>query len=131
MKRRILLIAAVIVGGIGVTQAVGAQGVGGPSIGPVPDTGDGALTAKVLPDLIPLVDTDGDVIGYLRSDELFVDVLHPEREFVATGVYEADGETLIGYEVPGEGFVATTKPRETSRLGVVPEAQPRIDTGQP
>ena len=33
---------------------------------------------------------------------------------------EKDGETLLGYEIPGKGFVPGSEPMETSRLAVTP-----------
>lgn len=104
---------------IGIGQTAGGQ-ESGPTIGPVPDVGDRPLAADDLPDLIPLVDDAGDVVGYVRSEELYVDLFHPDREFVAAGVYERDGETLIGYEIPGLGLVDPTTPAATSRPGVAP-----------
>lgn len=91
-----------------------------PTIGLVPDTGDRPLRAEDLPDLIPVYGDGDEIIGYARAEEAFVELFDPERDFVAFGIYEKDGETLIGHEVPGVGFVAGTTPIETSRAAVTP-----------
>ena len=91
-----------------------------PTIGLVPDTGDRPLRAEDLPDLIPVYGEGDEIIGYARAEEAFVELFDPEQDFVAFGIYEKDGETLIGHEVPGVGFVPGTTPIETSRAAVPP-----------
>lgn len=92
----------------------------GVSIASLPDDGE-ALSTERLPDLVPVVDDNG-VVGYARSVELFVELFDPSLEFLAYGIYEADGETLIGVQTPTtyiEGEAA--RGIATSRPAIVPE----------
>ncbi|MEM7143297.1 MAG: hypothetical protein AAF548_19935 [Actinomycetota bacterium] len=116
------LVVALVVFGVAAPRASSDRGAE-PTVGPVPEVVGRALTADDLPDLIPLVDDAGALVGYLRADEVFVELFHPERAFTAPGVYERDGVTLVGHEVPGRGFVAST-PSATPRPGVAPDDLP-------
>ena len=78
------------------------------------------ISAATLPDLVP-VELDDGRIAYARSKEVFVEVYDPDAEFLGYGVYEADGETLLGHVIGGKGFVPGDEPRQTSRPAVVPE----------
>ena len=114
----VLLAAAIVAVLIGVAVTVVTPDHtpdSGPTIGAIPNVVGRPLTADDLPDLIPLVDDAGTTVGFARSDELYVDLFYPDREFLAAGVYEADGITLIGYEIPGQGFTRSTVPMATSR----------------
>lgn len=98
----------------------------GLTLGPIPD---GELRVDALPDLIPLEATSGEVIGYIRAEDAFLDAVEPGLDIVALPVYEADGKTLIGHEIPGEGFVASTTPRATSVAAIIPEKLTTIPEG--
>lgn len=116
---RWLLVILTVTGGVFVSQSVSAQNKA-PTIGLVPEVEGRALVAEDLPDLIPLADGAGEVIGYVRADEAFVELFDSSADVVAYAVYEKDGVTLIGHEVLGKGFVPGTKPLETTRAAVVP-----------
>ena len=104
---------------IGVSRAIAAEQ--GLKLGPVPEV-EGALTVADLPDLIPV--GEGDKIwGYAYAEEAFVELFDPDAEFLGYGVYRADGRTLLGHVVAGKGFVAGTKPIETSRRAIQPDLE--------
>jgi hypothetical protein len=105
--------------GVSVGQSVSAKAVE-PTVGPVPFVEGRALQAEDLPELIPLYGEGDDIIGYVRAEEAFVELFDASQEVVAFGVYEKDGVTLIGHEIPGKGFVPGTEPIETLRPAVVP-----------
>jgi hypothetical protein len=105
--------------GVSFGHSVSAKAVE-PTIGPVPVVEGRALQADDLPDLIPLYGDGDEILGYVRAEEAFVELFDSSQDVVALGVYEKDGVTLIGHEIPGKGFVAGTKPITTSRSAAVP-----------
>jgi hypothetical protein len=78
------------------------------------------LTIEDLPDLIPVVDGDGAIIGYARAEEAFIELFDPALESIAFGIYDPDGQTLRGHEIPEQGFVPGTHPLQTSRPARIP-----------
>ena len=116
---RWLLAIVTITVGVFVSQSVSAQNKA-PTIGLVPEVEGRELVAEDLPDLIPLADGAGEVIGYVRAEEAFVELFDASKDVVAYAVYEKDGVTLIGHEVLGKGFVPGTEPIERTRPAVEP-----------
>lgn len=89
----------------------------GLTLGPIPD---GELRVDALPDLLPV--GEGDVIwGYAYARDVFADSLDPNLDVLAYGVYEADGETLLGHVIPGKGFVPGADPIPLTRTAPVPK----------
>lgn len=119
---RFLLTATIVFATVFVGHNVSAKGAG-PSIGPVPDIADRALRADDLPDLIPVYGEGDEVLGYARAEEAFVELFDPSKDFTGFGIYAADGDTLLGHEIPGVGFVeaADPTPIESSAPALIPD----------
>ena len=77
------------------------------------------VDSEKVPDLVPLINDDG-VIGYVRGDDLQAEKTDPSRDVVAIPVYAADGATLLGYELPDQGFVAGRAVLEGERTEPAP-----------
>lgn len=75
----------------------------GRSIGPMPASPDAER-----PDLVPAVDRSGEIVGYVRSDEIEPQL--QRGELVAgpenVDVVGLDGQTVVGRMIAGVGFVS-------------------------
>jgi hypothetical protein len=86
----------------------------GPSKGQIPDAAwfdDGRIDLTLVPDYISQLGPDGDIVGYI-SRSVIVDPTAGQRDAVGRPmaatwpVYAEDLSTIVGYVVPGKGFVA-------------------------
>jgi hypothetical protein len=107
----------VIVLAIGLTAgaaATVAAGTSEPSKGRIPDAAwldNGAIDLSIVPDYISQLGPDGEIVGYV-SRSVIVDPTGGQRdalgrpEAATWPVYADDLSTVVGYVVPGKGFVA-------------------------
>ena len=95
-------------------SAVGPRGAGDP--GDVP-----GIDMNRVPDFVETIDRDGNLVGYVKKDELFPTARGDTRAFVSPiqPVYASDGKTRVGAMYPGRGFV---------RAGEQPESVPTVPT---
>ena len=78
-----------------------------------------AVGERVVDELVGIGDDHG-VIGYVRGDDLLAEKADPSRHTAALAVYGPDGVTLIGFELPDVGFVASTSLLEYERAQPAP-----------
>ena len=107
----------VIVLAIGLSAAAAATvaaGTSEPSKGRIPDAAwldNGAIDLSVVPDYISQLGPDGEIVGYV-SRSVLVDPTAGQRDALGRPeaamwpVYGEDLSTIVGYVVPGKGFVA-------------------------
>lgn len=91
--------------------AVATGATHAPTKGPIPDAAFRAgqpLDLSLVPDFVPALDRDGNVAGYVRKEALAdppstIKAGQPASQPIP--VYGDDLATLVGYMVPGKGFV--------------------------
>lgn len=118
------LVALCLAVGMAVVAAAGAGAASGPTRGPIPPAAfqaGGAVDPNLVPDFVPALGHDGNVVGYVPKEFLIqgTGAAFSKVRPVAPNVpvYKDDLQTLVGYMVPGRGFVP---------LGVDPASIPTL-----
>lgn len=125
LKRFLVAIAAgcvSVTGGVVFAQS-GSAGPVPPTFGRMPAdlVVNGQVDLARVPDFISTVDAAGNVVGYVRSDELMPvapngDLLEPST---SQTVFARDGKTVVGRMDAGIGFTAADAAKST-RTGSPP-----------
>jgi hypothetical protein len=102
--RRATAAAAVIVALLALSISIAIAGGRQPTKGPVPPDAiqSGTFNKALIPDFIPAIGRDGQIVGYVARDLAIPD--GPPND-APIPVYADDLSTLVGYMQPGRGFV--------------------------
>lgn len=102
----------------------------GLTIGPAASTASGEASLADQPDLIAVVEDEG-LVGYARSEDVFFELVDPNVDWSGFYVYEADGTTIVGVTIFGEGYtpIDENPAPPTSAPSPQPDAVPGNEPG--
>jgi hypothetical protein len=124
MKRKSVYIASIVLVSVGIAGFASAERT--PHKGRIPERAfvNGGVRAELVPDFIVAYGQDGEVVGYVRKNDVFeTEGRHHEGSIL---VLDESLSRPVGRMVPGRGFVPTGVPDSQAHL-YAPNAEDNED----
>jgi hypothetical protein len=116
-KKAILLVGSVAAAALASFVGYATANATPPSKGAIPPSAysGGRIDASQAPDYIGVVDASGKLVGYAAKSDVLRHVSNgPGTADADVPVYASNLSTVVGYEVPGRGFVPGSTPPSTA-----------------